>query len=153
VIIMTSNAASPIIKAMAGQDPDDVREEVMSELDTMFRPEFLNRIDEIVLFHSLSQEHITRIVDIQLARLRNLLAARHLTLELSDIAKEYLAQRGYDPVFGARPLKRTIQRDLQDPLAVHLLDGSIREGQTIYVDMAPSGNELVFSAAQPEYAQ
>jgi ATP-dependent Clp protease ATP-binding subunit ClpB len=150
VIIMTSNAASHIIKAMVGQDPDDVRDAVMSELDNTFRPEFLNRIDEIVLFHSLTQEDIMLIVDIQLERLGRLLAERRMSIVLSDAAKAYLAQRGYDPVFGARPLKRMIQREVQDPLARHLLEGTIREGETIYVDLNEDGTELVFSSAEPE---
>ncbi len=153
VIIMTSNTASQVIKAMTGRDPDKVRDMVMSELDNTFRPEFLNRIDEIVLFHNLTQEHLMRIVDIQLERLRRLLAERRITLTLSDAAKEYLAQRGYDPVFGARPLKRTIQRELQDPLARYLLDGTIREGESVYVNVSPDGGELVFSSAQPEMAE
>jgi len=152
VIIMTSNAASHVIKGMAGQDQDSVRDAVMSELDSTFRPEFLNRIDEIVLFHSLDREHIMHIVDIQLGRLHKLLADRHITLTLSDTAKEYLAAKGYDPVFGARPLKRAIQRDLQDPLARHILEGAVRDGDAIYVDVSPDGDELVFSSAQPEMA-
>ncbi len=152
VIIMTSNAGSHLIKSMAGQEQDKIRDAVMSELDNMFRPEFLNRIDEIVLFHALDREHIMQIVDIQLARLHKLLADRHITLTLSDAAKEYLALRGYDPVYGARPLKRTIQRDLQDPLARHLLEGTIHEGESVYVDVSPDGDELVFSSRQPEMA-
>jgi ATP-dependent Clp protease ATP-binding subunit ClpB len=153
VIIMTSNTASQVIKAMAGQDPAKVRDMVMSELDNTFRPEFLNRIDEIVLFHNLMQEHLMQIVDIQLERLRHLLAERRIALALSENAKAYLAQRGYDPVFGARPLKRTIQRELQDPLARYLLDGTIREGESVFVDVSPDGGELVFSSAQPEMAE
>jgi ATP-dependent Clp protease ATP-binding subunit ClpB len=150
VIIMTSNAASHIIKAMAGREPDDVRDAVMSELDNTFRPEFLNRIDEIVLFQSLTLEDIMLVVDIQLERLRRLLAERRISIVLSEPAKVYLAQRGYDPVFGARPLKRMIQREVQDPLARHLLEGTIREGDTIYVDLNDEGTELVFSSAEPE---
>ena len=129
-----------------------MRDEVMSELDNTFRPEFLNRIDEIVVFHALTQEDIMQIVDIQLARLRRLLAERHITITLSDTAKQYLALRGYDPVFGARPLKRTIQRELQDPLARQLLEGTLREGSSIYVDVAPDGDELVFRSAEPAMA-
>jgi ATP-dependent Clp protease ATP-binding subunit ClpB len=152
VVIMTSNAASHIIKSMAGEDQAKVRDMVMSELDNHFRPEFLNRIDEIVLFHALTQEDITHIVDIQLVRLSKLLAGRSVTIALSDRAKEYLAARGYDPVFGARPLKRTIQRELQDPLARELLEGNIKEGQHVFVDAAPDGAELVFHLA-PEFAR
>ncbi len=153
VIIMTSNVASHIIKAMAGEDQGRVRDMIMSELDNHFRPEFLNRIDEIVLFHALSQQHIMQIVDVQLARLRRLLADRRITIILSDAAKQFLALRGYDPVFGARPLKRVIQRELQDPLARHVLEGKIHDGENVYVDVSPDGNELVFSATQPEMAR
>jgi ATP-dependent Clp protease ATP-binding subunit ClpB len=153
VLIMTSNAASQIVKAMAGQDPAKMRDAVMSELDNTFRPEFLNRIDEIVVFHALAPEHLAQIVNIQLARLRKMLVERRIALELSDAAREFLALRGYDPVFGARPLKRVIQRELQDPLARQLLDGTIREGETVYVDVAPDGGELVVSEAQAEEAR
>lgn len=152
VIIMTSNAASHIIKAMTGRDQAELRDAIMSELDNTFRPEFLNRIDEIVMFHALTQEHIIDIVDIQLDRLRRLLAQRHITLEISDAAKQHLAERGYDPVFGARPLKRVIQRDLQDALARYMLEGTVREGQSIYVDIDPDTNELVFNPQQAELA-
>ena len=153
VIIMTSNAASQILKQMTGRPDASIRDAVMSELDNTFRPEFLNRIDEIVLFHSLTQAHITRIVDVQLKRLHSLLAARHIALELSDRAKVYLAARGYDPVFGARPLKRAIQRDLQDPLSLYLLQGQIKDGANLYVDATDDGSALTFNAQQPEPAQ
>src|SRR5262249_20636226 len=115
VIIMTSNVGSQVIKQM-GADADNMllRETVMAELDKVFRPEFLNRLDDIILFHSLTQEDIVRIVDIQLHRLSNLLASRRLTLEVTADAKRLLAEKGFDPIFGARPLKRTIQRSLQD---------------------------------------
>ncbi len=149
VIIMTSNAASHIIKQLVGRPDDRIRDAVMSELDSTFRPEFLNRIDEIVLFHSLTQEHILEIVDVQLKRLHRLLAERRITLELTDNAKLYLAQRGYDPVFGARPLKRAIQRDLQDPLSLYILEGKIHEGTHILVD-SPDGETLTFSEGQPQ---
>ncbi len=149
VIIMTSNAGSSLLKQMIGQVDERVRDAVMGELDNIFRPEFLNRIDEIVLFHSLTQTHIMRIVDVQLGRLRRLLAARHLTIDLSDRAKEFLSKRGYDPVYGARPLKRAIQRDLQDPLSLYLLNGQIHEGETLFVDVTDDEAALTFSASQP----
>ncbi|MBX3084016.1 MAG: ATP-dependent chaperone ClpB [Anaerolineae bacterium] len=152
VIIMTSNAGSSMIKQMAGQDEAKVRNAVLQELDHLFRPEFLNRIDEIVLFHSLTREDITHIVDIQLTRLHKLLADRRLTLILSDAAKEYLAEHGYDPVFGARPLKRAIQRDLQDPLAMYILNGTVHEMDTIYVDVNEDGTALAFSQAEAAHA-
>ncbi len=153
VIIMTSNTASQVIKAMTGQDPAKVRHMVMTELDNTFRPEFLNRIDEIVLFHNLTREHVVQIIDIQLERLRRLLAERRVTLTLSEAAKEFLANRGYDPVFGARPLKRTIQRDLQDRLARALLDGTVREGEGVYVDVRSDGTALTFTTLEPEVVQ
>ena len=135
VIIMTSNVGSDIIKQMGVEaEREAVRRAVLAALDRQFRPEFLNRVDEIILFHSLEREHIVRIVDIQLARLERMLAERHITLELTDDARAFLAERGFDPVFGARPLKRTIQRDLQDPLAVALLEGTIHEGDHVLVD-------------------
>jgi ATP-dependent Clp protease ATP-binding subunit ClpB len=150
VIIMTSNTASHIIKQLSGHPENQIRQAVMAELDRTFRPEFLNRIDEIVLFHSLSPDQIALIVDVQLGRLRNLLADRRITLELTEAARQHLADRGYDPVFGARPIKRAIQRDLQDPLAVYLLEGKIQDGVHVQVDAAPDGNALIFSEMQPE---
>ncbi|MCC7452324.1 MAG: ATP-dependent chaperone ClpB [Anaerolineae bacterium] len=153
VVIMTSNAASQIIKVMAGQDQAKVRDMVMSELDNTFRPEFLNRIDEIVLFHSLRQADIMQIVDIQLARLRRLLADRRITIALSDAAKAFLAERGYDPVFGARPLKRLIQREVQDPLARAILDGTVHEGEEVYIDVNSDGTALTFTTLEPELAR
>jgi ATP-dependent Clp protease ATP-binding subunit ClpB len=153
VVIMTSNTASQVIKAMIGQDPAKVRDMVMTELDNTFRPEFLNRIDEIVLFHNLTREHIVQIIDIQLERLRHMLAERRVTLTLSNAAKEFLANRGYAPAFGARPLKRTIQRDLQDPLAKALLDGTVREGETVYADVNADGATLTFTTLEPEVVQ
>ncbi len=143
VIIMTSNVGSDLIKQMGPHaDPKALRSAVMRALDQHFRPEFLNRLDEIVVFHALTPEHITRIVDIQLARLQRLLDARRVQLNLTPQAKHWLAERGFDPVFGARPLKRTIQRELQDPLAVALLEGSIHEGDQVLVDV--QNDALVF---------
>ncbi len=139
VIIMTSNVGSPIIKQMAGRDEEEIRRAVMSELDRTLRPEFLNRIDEVILFHSLEREHIKQIVDIQLRRLQQLLADRRITIALTENAKEYLADIGYDPVFGARPLKRVIQREIQDPLARAILEGRVNEGEHILVDADDQG--------------
>ncbi len=152
VIIMTSNVGSQHIKAMTGGDPEDVRAAVMAEVDRTFRPEFLNRIDEIILFHSLTPEHIKQIVDIQLKHLEDLLADRRISITLSDAAKDFLAQRGYDPVYGARPLKRTLQRELQDPLALAILEGRVLDGDLVYVDVASEGDRLDFSVVEPEYA-
>ncbi|MFN3930091.1 MAG: AAA family ATPase, partial [Thermoflexus sp.] len=128
VVIMTSNL-------LAGEDLERLnRDEIVRRLQRFFRPEFLNRIDEIVVFHPLDERHIEQIVDIQLNRLRRLLAERKLALELTPAAKRHLAQVGYDPAFGARPLKRAIQHELQDPLSMAILEGRYREGDTVRVD-------------------
>jgi ATP-dependent Clp protease ATP-binding subunit ClpB len=128
VVIMTSNL-------LAGQALELMtRDQIVRELQRFFRPEFLNRIDEIVVFHPLTEQHIEQIVDIQLSRLRKLLADRKLSLELTNRAKQHLAQIGYDPAFGARPLKRAIQQALQDPIALAVLQGRYREGDVIRVD-------------------
>lgn len=136
IIIMTSNVGSDLIKQMgADADQKSLRNTVMRALDQHFRPEFLNRLDDVIVFHALAQEHIVRIVDIQLIRLQKLLANRRVSIDLTPNAKRWLAERGFDPVYGARPLKRVIQREVQDPLAVALLDGSIQEGDYITVDV------------------
>jgi ATP-dependent Clp protease ATP-binding subunit ClpB len=106
----------------------------MSALRQHFRPEFLNRVDEIIIFHGLSREHLQVIVDIQMRRLEKLLATQRLQLKLSSAAKELLAEEGYDPAYGARPLKRVIQRKVQDPLSLQLLQGNFREGDLVRVD-------------------
>jgi ATP-dependent Clp protease ATP-binding subunit ClpB len=146
VIIMTSNVGSHIIKQMGPQpDREALREAVMLEVDQVFRPEFLNRIDEIILFRSLAQADILRIVSIQLRRLEELLRQKGLTLELTLDAKAHLAEKGYDPVFGARPLKRALQRELQDPLALYLLEGRVKEGDHLVVDADMEGAGLTFT--------
>jgi ATP-dependent Clp protease ATP-binding subunit ClpB len=131
IVIMTSNVGSRWIKELGAEE---ARERVMEELDRTFRPEFLNRIDEIILFHSLTKEDLVEIVGIQLRHLRGLLADRQVELAMTEDAKRYLAEAGYDPVYGARPLKRVIQRQVQDPLALSLLRGEFSEGQTVRVD-------------------
>ena len=149
IIIMTSNVGSGMIKQM-GPDAESkaLRNAIMGELDTVFRPEFLNRLDDVILFHSLTQQDIVRIVDIQLVRLERLLAGRGLTLELTDRARRYLAELGFDPVYGARPLKRAIQQHLQDPLALYILEGQIEEGDHIMVDYVPDDETLTFTTAE-----
>jgi ATP-dependent Clp protease ATP-binding subunit ClpB len=119
-----------------------MEERVKMELKGYFRPEFLNRVDDIIVFHSLKAEQLAAIVDIQLQRLEKRLAAQHLSLELDPSSKQFLAQEGYDPQFGARPLKRTIQERLLDPLSVKLLAGEFKPGDRIKV--ALKGDELVF---------
>ena len=139
VLIMTSNIGSARIQAgmeqaQGGALPESVKKEVIDALREHFRPEFLNRVDEIVLFEGLRRENIRAIVDIQLARMQKLLADRRLELEVTDTGKDFLGERGYDPVYGARPLKRAIQRYLQDPLALKVLKGEFVPGDTIEMD-------------------
>ncbi len=136
LIIMTSNLGSEIMANQpAGQDSVAVRDSVMAVVRDAFRPEFLNRIDEILLFHRLSRDHMDGIVEIQLARLHGLLAARKITLDLDEEARAWLADRGYDPVYGARPLNRVIQRELQNPLAGLILEGRIADGDSVTVSV------------------
>ncbi|MDT4898400.1 MAG: ATP-dependent Clp protease ATP-binding subunit ClpB [Acidobacteriota bacterium] len=141
VLIMTSNLGSREIQAAEG-DEKQVREAVTQELRLHFKPEFLNRIDDIVIFHQLSREQIVEIIDVQLERLRAMLAERNITLVLDDSARALLAREGYDPHYGARPLKRAIQTLIQNPLAVKLLRGEIAPGQTISV--SANGDEMAF---------
>ena len=119
------------------------RDDILKRLQRFFRPEFLNRIDDIVVFHSLSEQHLVKIVDIQLARLKQLLAERKITLHVTEAAKRHLAQAGWAPAFGARPLKRAIQRELQDPLSLAVLEGKYREGSAVTVDA--DGDTLVLA--------
>jgi ATP-dependent Clp protease ATP-binding subunit ClpB len=142
VLIMTSNLGSREIQAAAG-DEKQVREAVYEELRASFKPEFLNRIDDIVIFHQLTREQIIEIIDVQLERLRSLLAERGVTLVLDASARELLAREGYDPQYGARPLKRAIQTLIQNPLAVKLLRSEIAPGQTIKV--SANGDEMAFA--------
>ncbi|HVC75079.1 MAG TPA: ATP-dependent chaperone ClpB [Candidatus Micrarchaeaceae archaeon] len=146
VLIMTSNLAGQLIQEMSGRSFEDVREAVNGVLREHFRPEFLNRVDEVVVFKPLTEQQLTRIVDIQLARLEKRLADRRIKLVVTDAARKLLAQRGWDPVYGARPLKRAIQRMVQDPLAMMLLEGKFSEGDAVEVDVA--GGELSFDKAK-----
>ena len=140
LIILTSNLGSDILASQKdGEDVELVRAQVMNMVRQAFRPEFLNRLDEIVLFHRLSRRNMTGIVAIQLKRLQALLADRKLELKLDDRAKEWLAEAGYDPVYGARPLKRVIQRELQNPLATLLLEGRFKPGDVIRVSADKDG--------------
>ena len=141
VVIMTSNVGSQWIRDLVG-DEEAMRKRVMEALQARFRPEFLNRLDDVILFHSLTQEHLVQIVDIQLERLRRLLSDRKIEVVLSDAAKVALATNGYDPAYGARPLKRAIQRELQDPLALAILQGQFGEGDTVHVDARNGELEL-----------
>ena len=146
VVIMTSNLGSELWMSNAPLDlgsQDTTRDKVTRLLQAHFRPEFLNRIDEIVIFHPLTRENLAAIVDIQLKRVEALLADRGIRLDVTEGARFYLAEVGYDPDFGARPLKRAIQRELQDPLALKVLAGEIQQGDLILVDRGPEG--LTFS--------
>ncbi len=149
VLIMTSNVASDLIQEMArgGGDDEHLKDKLMEALRRTFRPEFLNRIDEIVTFRALGKDDIQKIVDIQLADLTRRLAERKLAIELTPEARAVLADRGYDPVFGARPLKRTIQRMIENPLAVEVLAGRFAEGDRIVVE--PQGETLRFRKEVP----
>ena len=142
IVIMTSNVGSRWIKEVG---PEEARTQVMQELDRTFRPEFLNRIDEVILFGSLTREDLKAIVEIQVGNLRRLLREQQMDIELTEAAKQFLADEGYDPVFGARPLKRAIQRQLQDPLSMAVLQGRFGPGSTVYVDLDPASNALTFA--------
>jgi ATP-dependent Clp protease ATP-binding subunit ClpB len=147
VIIMTSNIGSQWILEHTGGDRATLETEVNSALRQHFRPELLNRIDDIIIFRALGMEEINTIVDLQLAHLERLLAARNITLELSPDARRVVAEQGYDPAFGARPLKRAVQRLLQNPLSLRLLEGSIVDGDTVRVEIGPDGALAFHSAA------
>ncbi len=149
IIIMTSNLGSELWM----RDKYPSREEIQQVLQRFFRPEFLNRIDEIVVFRPLTKEDMRKIVDIQIERVNERLAEKRIRLEVTDRAKDYLAEVGYDPDFGARPLKRAIQRELLDPLSLKVLAGEIKEGDTVQVDLAEDGKGLTFKViarAEPE---
>ena len=144
VIIMTSNIGSQWIQDLGAKDYEEMRRRVLEALRAHFKPEFLNRVDDVIIFRALTVDHIKEIVEIQLRNLRKRLSDRKITLSLSDRAKEFLAKEGFDPVYGARPLKRAIQRFIQDPLALKILEGEFSEGDIIEVDVN-SKNEVVFS--------
>jgi ATP-dependent Clp protease ATP-binding subunit ClpB len=148
IVIMTSNVGSTRILdyrgSYSGASYEAMKEAVLEEMRRHFRPEFLNRVDEIIVFHGLSEEHLKQIVDIQLQRLMARLAERHIKLVLTDAARTHLVHMGYDPNYGARPLKRAIQKKVETPLARLILQGAVRDGQTVLVDEAPSREELTF---------
>jgi ATP-dependent Clp protease ATP-binding subunit ClpB len=144
VLIMTSNIASPLIQESQDRNDAELKKRVENELRLHFRPEFLNRIDDIVMFHRLTREDIERIVELQLARVALLVAPRNLTLRWTERARSFLAREAYDPVFGARPLKRNIQKLIQDPLAFQMLSGRFHQGSEILIDLSPDGSHLEF---------
>jgi ATP-dependent Clp protease ATP-binding subunit ClpB len=149
VIVMTSNVGSQWIQDLGAKDYEEMRRRVLDALRSHFKPEFLNRVDEVIIFHALTLENIKQIVEIQLRNLRKRLAERKISLSLTDGAKEFLAKEGFDPVYGARPLKRAIQRFIQDPLALKLLQGEFSEGDTVEADVSLK-NEIVFSKVSPK---
>jgi ATP-dependent Clp protease ATP-binding subunit ClpB len=151
LIVMTSNLGSEYLAAegmQEGQDPRQAEQAVMAAVKNHFRPEFLNRLDETLVFHRLTREDMGAIVDIQLGHLQDLLADRKITLELDDSARAWLADTGFDPVYGARPLKRAIQKSLQNPLAGLILDGTVNDGETVTVTAGPDGLMINGRAAQ-----
>jgi ATP-dependent Clp protease ATP-binding subunit ClpB len=140
LIAMTSNlGAEYLVNQPEGQDTEAVRDQVMAEVRASFRPEFLNRVDEIILFHRLKREHMGRIVDIQMQRLGKLLDERKIVLSLDAKARDWLADKGYDPAYGARPLKRVIQKSVQDPLAELILSGKVRDGEKVVISAGRQG--------------
>jgi ATP-dependent Clp protease ATP-binding subunit ClpB len=146
LIVMTSNlGAEYLVQLGENEDTDKVRDLVMAEVRSHFRPEFLNRVDEIILFHRLKREHMGRIVDIQMQRLQKLLEDRKIVLTLEPKGREWLAEKGYDPAYGARPLKRVIQKSVQDPLAELILSGKIKDGEKVTISAGKQG--LVFNGA------
>jgi ATP-dependent Clp protease ATP-binding subunit ClpB len=151
LIVMTSNLGSEYLANQPeGQDTDAVRDQVMAVVRANFRPEFLNRIDEIILFHRLKRSEMTKIVDIQMSRLVKLLEDRKITLELEPAAREWLADKGWDPAYGARPLKRVIQKSVQDPLAEMILSGRIKDGEKVVISAGKQG--LTFNGQRAEAA-
>jgi ATP-dependent Clp protease ATP-binding subunit ClpB len=146
VVIMTSNLGSHLIAEHSGDLTEGIRRQVTEALRQHFRPEFLNRVDEVIFFHALGLEHMKAIVDIQIRGLLKRLEERKIHVELTEAAKNFLVSEGYDPMYGARPLKRTIQRRVLDPLALRVLEGEFREGDRITVDVGD--NELIFQKTQ-----
>ena len=152
LIVMTSNlGAELLVNQPEGQDTDVVRDQVMAIVRSSFRPEFLNRVDEIILFHRLQKSEMSRIVDIQMTRLAKLLEDRKITIKLEPAARDWLADKGWDPAYGARPLKRVIQKYVQDPLAEMILSGRIKDGEKVVIGAGKQGlkfnGEVVAAAA------
>src|SRR5205823_2213431 len=149
LVIMTSNIGSQRILqykgSYIGEIYDRMKVAVLDELRKAFRPEFLNRVDEVIVFHALSEEHLKRIVDIQLTRLRERLADRKIALELTDAARTHLVRVGYDPSYGARPLKRAIQKEIENVLGRQILEGKVRDGQTVVVDFDAKSGQMTFT--------
>jgi ATP-dependent Clp protease ATP-binding subunit ClpB len=150
---MTSNVGSSALFELAGKDPERARKEAMEALRQAFRPEFINRIDDIVLFNPLGQEQLNKIINLELAKVMRLLAERKVRIELTPAASARIVQDGYDPAYGARPLRRTVQRLVQDPLAMKILDGSVLPGDLVRVDIDPASDAMKFERVQQSAAQ
>jgi ATP-dependent Clp protease ATP-binding subunit ClpB len=160
IVIMTSNIGSPRILdyhgLFGGEEYERMKQTVLEEMRHQFRPEFLNRVDEIIVFHALTEEHLKHIVDIQLVLLRQRLAERHIEIQVSDQAKTHLVRVGYNPSYGARPLKRTIQKEIETPMGRRILKGEVHDGQSVAIDFNESLGELEFTPskeATPEPAR
>jgi ATP-dependent Clp protease ATP-binding subunit ClpB len=145
---MTSNVGSTAIFELSNTNPEQARKEAMEALRASFRPEFLNRIDEIVIFNPLGKEQLERIVGLLLKSVEKLLAERQMTLEITPAAQELLLREGYDPAYGARPLRRTIQRMIQDPLAMQILEGKVLPGDHLRVDRDPKKDAMRFERVE-----
>jgi ATP-dependent Clp protease ATP-binding subunit ClpB len=153
VMVMTSNVGSSALFDLANTDPERARKEAMEALRQAFRPEFINRIDDIVLFNPLGKEQLNKIIDLELAKVMRLLAERKVRIELTPAARERLVRDGYDPAYGARPLRRTVQRLVQDPLAMRILDGSVLPGDLVRVDVDPDTDSMRFERVEQTAAQ
>ena len=147
VLILTSNIGSQAIIDLGADDASEIERRVMEALRGHFKPEFLNRVDDVILYHQLGADQIGRIVDIQLRGLKKLLAGRRIEIDFSPAALEFLAKEGFDPQYGARPVRRVLQRRVQDPLAIRVLEGEFPEGSKVHVDMSASGEALAFHNA------
>ena len=148
VLVMTSNVGSTALFELAGSDPERARKEAMEALRQAFRPEFINRIDDIVLFNPLGSEQLNKIIDLELAKVMRLLADRKVRIELTAAARERLVRDGYDPAYGARPLRRTVQRLVQDPLALQILEGRVLPGDLVRVDIDPDSDAMHFERVE-----
>jgi len=151
IIIMTSNIGSSFLQSDAVRSEkefDEASEQVMTQLHAHFRPEFLNRVDDIIVFRPLGKEQLVKIIDLRLEDVRRLLAERKISLELADAAKDLLFTQGYDPNFGARPLKRAIQKFIQDPLALKILDGEVLHGDHVIVDADKKAGKMKFEISK-----
>jgi ATP-dependent Clp protease ATP-binding subunit ClpB len=152
LLIMTSNVGSSALFELSGQDPERARKEAMEALRGAFRPEFLNRIDDIVMFNPLGREQLEKIVDLQLEAVSKRLADRNVRLELTAAARALILAEGFDPAYGARPLRRTAQRLVQDPLALEILDGKILPGDLVRVDADAAAGKMKFERVEQQKA-